>query len=1098
MKGAENGNIDCEFKLGDTFYPRKNKFFTNYEKSLYWLNLAVEHGNQSAIERLGLHYAGLISGSTKVEEDYKKSIELLSKITDNNKKFGLFVLANFYARGEYVDKNEELTFEFLNRCAKDTDSLVNKDFRLFAYYDIACAYEYGFGVPKDELKTLELLKILAANPLPDTTTDNNNPVYYYANEKLARYYIEGRVVDRDLEAAYNYAKNAYYQSVPCYWLFDTLIFMQFAELGCEQDILLLRSAMREAMRLPSPNQLLFQGLLYEEGHMVYKSLVEAACYYTLAAEAKNSGAMVNLSLFYLKGMVFAKDEAKGFELCEQAAKLDNPIAQTNLGILYKLGLGVEKNDDLAIKWFLAASQQNDQVAKDYLQDIEKTEFSIDLLRKNYDVSFINVREVIDGKFTLKTALAKKDLNLQQSFLDEIVIFDLIPHETLTNYQPNNIYRSLNDNKYINNFNDRRKEFYKEIAETDNVEGMALYGKVLTENFEFDEGSDYLSDALAHDNSMAKYFFAKYLLESNDYVDTDIEAGIKYLMEATTELDIPDVYYYLAQQCNNNYNHDSDVMENFYITPSAIFDWYNESYKRGDVRGAMAMARCYQTGDGVDLDYYEAFKYFNIALDHGNKFALISLGNMYLSGNAPGGKNEDRAHEYFIKASEAGEEFAYYMLWKLYNKPESRYYNVKQSISYLELAANKRVQAAEQQLASFYHQGLHVPQDNNKAIYYFKRAANDDHCESYRIIASIYRENTSNFKANYEESVKYYRKAMLLGDAQSAREIARMIEVGFVYDKDESRALEYYKNAYDIDPLSCYNCEELGRRYYLGIGTEPDQKESDKYYEGMRASLKGLFRYGIELELGLNTDRSFKKAIECYEECTSKGLYLGYVRLGEMYSRGGDGITKDEEKAFDYFQRAADHSIPLGFVRLGDCYKNGIGVESDTEEAIAWYNKAANRNYHEGFYKLALCYSRGIGVHKDKYEAVELLHQAEMNNSIDAALLLVKHFKNGDVIKRDERLASMHQFFAAFLGDLDSFEYFNRNKMFIHRKLEQLDSIHPFSFRLNYIRKYSRVHRLYREIYLSTPDKSIFDDDPGNLYEDDYFSVDELMGDIDND
>lgn len=53
----------------------------------------------------------------------------------------------------------------------------------------------------------------------------------------------------------------------------------------------------------------------------------------------------------------AKQYQQAFTLWSPLAKKGNPDAEYNLGLLYMNGLGVKKNDRLALMWFIRAGQQ---------------------------------------------------------------------------------------------------------------------------------------------------------------------------------------------------------------------------------------------------------------------------------------------------------------------------------------------------------------------------------------------------------------------------------------------------------------------------------------------------------------------------------------------------------------------------------------------------------------------------------------------------------------------------------------------------------------------------------------------------------------------
>ena len=58
-----------------------------------------------------------------------------------------------------------------------------------------------------------------------------------------------------------------------------------------------------------------------------------------------------------------KDYKKAFSLLLPVAKEGNSFAQYNIALMYAQGLGVEKNEEEAVKWYRKAAEQNDPDAQ---------------------------------------------------------------------------------------------------------------------------------------------------------------------------------------------------------------------------------------------------------------------------------------------------------------------------------------------------------------------------------------------------------------------------------------------------------------------------------------------------------------------------------------------------------------------------------------------------------------------------------------------------------------------------------------------------------------------------------------------------------------
>ena len=85
--------------------------------------------------------------------------------------------------------------------------------------------------------------------------------------------------------------------------------------------------------------------------------LEAVDEYRVAAEEGNPDAQFNLGLCYRLGEVVTKNDVEAVRWFRLAAAQGGALAQCNLGFSYYLGEGVEKDDVEAVRWFeLAAGQ----------------------------------------------------------------------------------------------------------------------------------------------------------------------------------------------------------------------------------------------------------------------------------------------------------------------------------------------------------------------------------------------------------------------------------------------------------------------------------------------------------------------------------------------------------------------------------------------------------------------------------------------------------------------------------------------------------------------------------------------------------------------
>lgn len=92
----------------------------------------------------------------------------------------------------------------------------------------------------------------------------------------------------------------------------------------------------------------------------YKTAIKG---FTVLSEQGDAAALTHLGVIYHMGLGVDRDMKKTFMYYEQAAKQNHAPAQYNLGLLYQSGPGTEQNYPTACKYFSLAADQGHHKAK---------------------------------------------------------------------------------------------------------------------------------------------------------------------------------------------------------------------------------------------------------------------------------------------------------------------------------------------------------------------------------------------------------------------------------------------------------------------------------------------------------------------------------------------------------------------------------------------------------------------------------------------------------------------------------------------------------------------------------------------------------------
>lgn len=112
---------------------------------------------------------------------------------------------------------------------------------------------------------------------------------------------------------------------------------------------------------------------YDESYGVVSiNRKRAAYWYKKAADQGHTIAKYNLAICYQNGDGVDKDLEKAFNLVQDAAIENLPIAQTTLGLYYEQGIYVKKDSGNAIYWYKKAIENDDEDAQEHLNNLLST------------------------------------------------------------------------------------------------------------------------------------------------------------------------------------------------------------------------------------------------------------------------------------------------------------------------------------------------------------------------------------------------------------------------------------------------------------------------------------------------------------------------------------------------------------------------------------------------------------------------------------------------------------------------------------------------------------------------------------------------------
>ncbi len=273
------------------------------------------------------------------------------------------------------------------------------------------------------------------------------------------------------------------------------------------------------------------------------------------------------------------------------------------------------------------------------------------------------------------------------------------------------------------------------------------------------------------------------------------------------------------------------------------------------------------------------------------------------------------------------------------------------------------------------------QDYDEAIKWFRKAAERGDAKGQNALGVMY-DNGDGVTQDYKEAVKWYTKAAEQGDAMGQRNLGTMYDDGNGVPQDYVEAVKWYRKA--AEQGDAFGQLFLGTMYDEGNGVPQDYVEAVKWYRkaAEQGDASGQCFLGVMYENGRGVPKDYNEAVKWYRKAAEQGDADGQNNLGIMYERG-HGVRRDYVEAVKWYRKAAEQGDAAGQSNLGYMYDCGHGVPQDYVEAVKWYRKAAEQDYAAGQYNLGVMYENGEGIYKDISKAREWYKKAAEQGYQDA-------------------------------------------------------------------------------------------------------------------
>lgn len=192
--------------------------------------------------------------------------------------------------------------------------------------------------------------------------------------------------------------------------------------------------------------------------------------------------------------------------------------------------------------------------------------------------------------------------------------------------------------------------------------------------------------------------------------------------------------------------------------------------------------------------------------------------------------------------------------------------------------------AQNDLAHCYYVGKGVAQSNEKAFFWFNKAAHQGHIVAqFNLGNCFYRGHGT--RQDYALAVLWYTKAAESGDKDAQNNLGNCYKKGRVGNApDLVKAVQWFTLAAKQGHGDAqFN---LGACYHNGEGVKRDDKQAVEWYrQSMQQGNTTAKAYlGFCYEKGQGVEADLKKAAELYEQAAGEGDAFGKERLGKLQAR----------------------------------------------------------------------------------------------------------------------------------------------------------------------------------------------------------------------
>jgi len=302
--------------------------------------------------------------------------------------------------------------------------------------------------------------------------------------------------------------------------------------------------------------------------------------------------------------------------------------------------------------------------------------------------------------------------------------------------------------------------------------------------------------------------------------------------------------------------------------------------------------------------------------------------------------------------------------------------------------------AQFDVAQMYQYGLGIPKNAEEAIRYYRLAAAQQELPAEYNLGLMYLQGDG-ITANHQLGLDWLNDAAFKGNPYAQYALARIYEQGFsdvtgqqVIAPDHEQAVAMY----NLASANNYGLAQFRLAELMARETQTDKTRAGKYkrsqlikslYQG--AVSDGVMAATLPLAFYNAMDASHEKqvlALDAAKKAMDAGNGQAALLLGLMYDRG-IAVEKNQKEALSYYQKASVN--PVSAFVLGTYLTNGDGISKDVAKGRVLLQQSADAGFSYADLNLAIL-KQQMGE-----PFLPELDKAFLSNNSTAGLLLADYY-----------------------------------------------------------------------------------------------------------